>query len=62
MCAAPGSKTAQLIEMIHANEGNIPPGINLLYLIYLFICKRNITFFLHILINLLINRRFCDSK
>ncbi|KAL2733787.1 tRNA (cytosine(34)-C(5))-methyltransferase isoform X1 [Vespula squamosa] len=25
MCAAPGSKTAQLIEMIHANEGNIPP-------------------------------------
>ncbi|XP_070160065.1 tRNA (cytosine(34)-C(5))-methyltransferase isoform X3 [Polyergus mexicanus] len=26
MCAAPGSKTAQLIEMIHADEGNIPPG------------------------------------
>ncbi|CAL1677141.1 unnamed protein product [Lasius platythorax] len=25
MCAAPGSKTAQLIEMIHADEGNIPP-------------------------------------
>lgn len=26
MCAAPGSKTAQLIEMIHADEGNVPPG------------------------------------
>ncbi|XP_066594185.1 tRNA (cytosine(34)-C(5))-methyltransferase isoform X2 [Prorops nasuta] len=26
MCAAPGSKTAQLIEMIHAEEGNVPPG------------------------------------
>ena len=28
MCAAPGSKTAQLIEMIHANDGNSPslPG------------------------------------
>lgn len=26
MCAAPGSKTAQLIEMIHADEGNILPG------------------------------------
>lgn len=26
MCAAPGSKTAQLIEMIHADEGNDPPG------------------------------------
>ncbi|XP_012216033.2 tRNA (cytosine(34)-C(5))-methyltransferase isoform X2 [Linepithema humile] len=25
MCAAPGSKTAQLIEMIHADEGNVPP-------------------------------------
>ncbi|XP_050461862.1 tRNA (cytosine(34)-C(5))-methyltransferase isoform X3 [Cataglyphis hispanica] len=25
MCAAPGSKTAQLIEMIHADERNIPP-------------------------------------
>ncbi|KAG7213694.1 hypothetical protein KM043_002935 [Ampulex compressa] len=25
MCAAPGSKTAQLIEMIHADEGSIPP-------------------------------------
>ncbi|XP_011170203.2 tRNA (cytosine(34)-C(5))-methyltransferase [Solenopsis invicta] len=25
MCAAPGSKTAQLIEMIHADEGNDPP-------------------------------------
>ncbi|XP_020284841.1 tRNA (cytosine(34)-C(5))-methyltransferase isoform X2 [Pseudomyrmex gracilis] len=26
MCAAPGSKTAQLIEMIHADEGNVFPG------------------------------------
>ncbi|XP_011690842.1 PREDICTED: tRNA (cytosine(34)-C(5))-methyltransferase [Wasmannia auropunctata] len=25
MCAAPGSKTAQLIEMIHADEGTDPP-------------------------------------
>ncbi|XP_029175579.1 tRNA (cytosine(34)-C(5))-methyltransferase [Nylanderia fulva] len=25
MCAAPGSKTVQLIEMVHADEGNIPP-------------------------------------
>ncbi|XP_020284840.1 tRNA (cytosine(34)-C(5))-methyltransferase isoform X1 [Pseudomyrmex gracilis] len=25
MCAAPGSKTAQLIEMIHADEGNVFP-------------------------------------
>lgn len=27
MCAAPGSKTAQLIEMIHTEEGNSLPGI-----------------------------------
>lgn len=26
MCAAPGSKTAQLIEAIHAEEGDVPPG------------------------------------
>lgn len=26
MCAAPGSKTAQLIEMIHADEGVVPKG------------------------------------
>ncbi|XP_046386703.1 tRNA (cytosine(34)-C(5))-methyltransferase isoform X2 [Ischnura elegans] len=26
MCAAPGSKTAQLIELLHAGEGNIPDG------------------------------------
>lgn len=26
MCAAPGSKTAQLIEAIHAQEGVIPEG------------------------------------
>ncbi|XP_071447980.1 tRNA (cytosine(34)-C(5))-methyltransferase [Hetaerina americana] len=26
MCAAPGSKTAQLIELLHAGEGKIPDG------------------------------------
>jgi len=26
MCAAPGSKTTQLIEMLHANEGEVPEG------------------------------------
>ena len=26
MCAAPGSKTAQLIEMIHTEEGGNSPG------------------------------------
>ena len=26
MCAAPGSKTGQLIEAIHAEEGVIPKG------------------------------------
>ena len=26
MCAAPGSKTAQLIEAIHANETILPSG------------------------------------
>jgi 16S rRNA C967 or C1407 C5-methylase (RsmB/RsmF family) len=26
MCAAPGSKTAQLIEALHAQEGTIPEG------------------------------------
>jgi len=24
MCAAPGSKTTQLIEMLHAEEGEVP--------------------------------------
>jgi tRNA (cytosine34-C5)-methyltransferase len=28
MCAAPGSKTAQLIEALHAQEGVIPEGEN----------------------------------
>lgn len=27
MCAAPGSKTAQLIEAIHTEEGVIPKGM-----------------------------------
>lgn len=28
MCAAPGSKTAQIIEMVHANEQHkVVPGI-----------------------------------
>lgn len=26
MCAAPGSKTAQLIEMLHSNDDTIPSG------------------------------------
>ena len=26
MCAAPGSKTAQLIEALHAQEGTVPEG------------------------------------
>lgn len=26
MCAAPGSKTAQIIEMLHADENGIPSG------------------------------------
>jgi len=30
MCAAPGSKTAQLIEALHAQEGVIPEGQNLI--------------------------------
>ena len=29
MCAAPGSKTAQLIEMIHANDGGSPSAASL---------------------------------
>ncbi len=28
MCAAPGSKTAQLIEALHAQEGVVPEGEN----------------------------------
>ena len=28
MCAAPGSKTAQLIEALHSKEGVIPEGKN----------------------------------
>ena len=26
MCAAPGSKTTQLIEALHAEEGTLPTG------------------------------------
>lgn len=40
MCAAPGSKTAQLIEMIHADEEN-PPG-NWIILIYTIKNEHNI--------------------
>ena len=29
MCAAPGSKTAQLIEFLHADEDKMPTGKNL---------------------------------
>lgn len=28
MCAAPGSKTAQLIEFLHADEGKMPTGMS----------------------------------
>lgn len=31
MCAAPGSKTAQLIEMLHADESNVSPGADLFF-------------------------------
>lgn len=32
MCAAPGSKTAQLIEMLHATENDSQPGcVNVSY-------------------------------
>ena len=27
MCAAPGSKTAQIIEALHSEEGSIPSGL-----------------------------------
>ena len=27
MCAAPGSKTAQIIEALHAEEGSMPSGL-----------------------------------
>lgn len=33
MCAAPGSKTAQLIEFLHADEDTTPKGIILSYFI-----------------------------
>lgn len=33
MCAAPGSKTAQLIEMVHSEEGCARPG-NLKYCLF----------------------------
>ena len=36
MCAAPGSKTAQLIEMIHADDGGSPSASSLpgTYIVY----------------------------
>lgn len=34
MCAAPGSKTTQLIEMIHSDEESAFPGINKILSIY----------------------------
>ena len=39
MCAAPGSKTAQLIEALHAQEGTIPEGSQVV-----------LTFFAHLLL------------
>lgn len=35
MCAAPGSKTAQLIEMIHTEEGNSLPGTEMKFKIFI---------------------------
>lgn len=35
MCAAPGSKTAQLIELIHTEEGNSLPGIEMKFKIFI---------------------------
>lgn len=29
MCAAPGSKTAQLIEFLHSDEDKMPTGISI---------------------------------
>ena len=34
MCAAPGSKTAQLIEMLHANESITSPGQFIFFCVY----------------------------
>lgn len=52
MCAAPGSKTAQLIEMIHADEGNVLPGNE-----YLFTLMT-----VQISIFNIYSRGFCDSE
>lgn len=52
MCAAPGSKTAQLIEMIHADEGNILPGNK--YSIILMTVQISVINFC--------SRGFCDSQ
>lgn len=35
MCAAPGSKTAQLIEMIHTEEVNSLPGTEMKFKIFI---------------------------
>jgi 16S rRNA C967 or C1407 C5-methylase (RsmB/RsmF family) len=34
MCAAPGSKTSQLVEMLHCDEGKAPGIIFLIIIIY----------------------------
>lgn len=52
MCAAPGSKTAQLIEMIHSEEGSAFPGINEIFNIYKQIKQ----------ILLILYRGFCNSQ
>lgn len=40
MCAAPGSKTSQLVEMLHCDEGKAPGIIFFYYLCsFMTICK-----------------------
>lgn len=43
MCAAPGSKTSQIIEMLHRDEGKIPGSLSHLNLIYQIDLKSNMS-------------------
>jgi len=44
MCAAPGSKTAQLIEALHSQEGVIPEGEVIFFKVINNTCKHPIFF------------------
>lgn len=55
MCAAPGSKTTQLVEMLHAEEGKIP-GMLSIYKYYVF------RFILEVIQCFYLFRRSGDSK